>query len=175
MDGRIEKLNDKNAGLAWNFYVSPASCENPDYFNLYIRLSAMGDMQAGRGTTHLFIGSDESGDKLLGFITLRATSYIIKQSGEKAKGEPAMEIYEVAVSEDAEGLGIGSKLVKFAILTAHDLSEETLGIRYILLCATEKAVPFYERLHFKRMSEQGEVPRDNTNENCVPMYLKIGI
>lgn len=70
-----EKLfNQEIAGLAWRFQVSPKSCNNPEYYNAYIRYSAIGDQQKGVGVTHVLV--DAKGKRIAGYVTLRATSLV---------------------------------------------------------------------------------------------------
>lgn len=88
-------------------------------------------------------------------------------------GSPALEIAELAVCESAERLGIGTELLKFASVLAYELNDDFLGIEYIVLCADEQAVPFYQKFNFGRISDIGEIPRDGWNDGCVPMVLRI--
>ena len=53
------------------------------------------------------------------------------------------------------------------------LTDQQSGIQYVTLCADQQAVPFYEKLKFGRLDEQGEIPREQWNENCVPMFLRL--
>lgn len=138
-----------------------------------MQLCAITDCVGGRGTTHVFVQEDDSGAKeILGFITLRASA-LTKQSDGTMQGEAALEIAELAVGQNAERRGIGSDLVKFAIIKAAELNQTCVGFRYILLCADEKAVPFYEKLGFARLDEYGEIPREGWNANCTPMFLRL--
>lgn len=172
MPDRIEKLNKDNAGLAWNFRVNPNSCGNHEHYEQYIRFSALDDNRCGRGTTHLFIRNEDGKDRLLGYVTLRAASYIQRYC-DHLIGNAALEISELAVSEDFEHQHIGTELVKYAIIMAVELNETNLGIRYITLCADEMAVPFYEKIGFQRVDQYGEIPRENWNIGCVPMFVKL--
>lgn len=171
-EDRIELFNRDHIGLAWGFQVNPSSCGNHGHYEEYIRLIATTDRMCGRGTTHVFVRRDDEGEKLLGYITLRATSYTKIIDG-TTYGNPAMEIFELAVSKDVEGQHVGTALMKFALTQAMELKETMLGIEYITLCADEMAVPFYEKLGFGRIDSQGEIPREQWNVNCVPMFLKL--
>ena len=168
----IELFNSSLSGLAWKFQVNPSSCGNHEHYENYIRLMALTDQQSGKGTTHVFVRRTETTEEILGYITLRATSYT-QIIGGKVYGNPALEIFELAVKEGVEGNHIGTELVKFALATALDLNDTTLGIQYVTLCADQQAVPFYEKLRFGRLDEQGEIPREQWNENCVPMFLRL--
>ena len=108
----------------------------------------------------------------MGYITLRATSYTETIEGQ-TYGNPAVEIFELAVSNHAERNGIGTDLVKFALAKVLEWKSDLLGIEYITLCSDEKAVQFYEKFGFRRVDEYGEIPREQWNKNCIPMFLKL--
>lgn len=171
-EDRIELYTASHMGLACDFQVNPDSCGNHEHYEEYIRFIAIGDKTAGMGTTHAFVRDDGTEQKLLGYITLRATSYI-KMIDNIPHGSPAIEIFELAVNKDYEKNGIGTILVQFAITLAGELNEGSMGIRYITLCADKLAVPFYEKMGFAKVEDYGEIPRENWNVNCIPMFLKI--
>lgn len=167
----VHVMSNDFYGLAFNFNVSPASCDNPDHYMQYIKFSAISDNKAGQALTHIFI--DESQHKLAGYIALRATSLINEgQSGEHIV-HPSLEIAELAVAKEYERKQVGTQMVEFALLTADMLRQEHLGIKYVVLCADPKAVGFYERLGFGRIEDLYQVPRDGSNSNCVPMYIQL--
>lgn len=168
----IELYNSTLTGLAWNFQVNPLSCGNHEHYEQYIRFIAVSDQASGKGTTHAFIRRTETSAQMLGYITLRATSYT-QVIGDTLYGNPAMEIFELSVCQGAEGRHIGSTLVKFALAKALELNSSSLGVQYVTLCADPKSVPFYEKLGFGRIDEQGDIPREQWNASCVPMVLKL--
>ena len=168
----IRLFDENDIGLAWKFQVNPSSCGNHEHYEEYIRLIAFDDRRRGKGVTYIFIRNSETSADLLGYITLRATSYT-EIIGGKTYGNPALEIFELAVSKDAERQRIGTDLIKFALTKAVDWKSEFLGIEYITLCSDQKSVPFYEKLGFGRVDEYGEIPREQWNTTCVPMFLKL--
>lgn len=174
MTGRdeIRLFKKEDAGLAWGFQVNPDSCGNPYHYEEYIRFIAISDRNSGKGTTHIFTRNISQTEELLGYITLRASSYTKIIDG-VVYGNPALEIFELAVKNGCERQGIGRDLVKFAIASADSLRESAIGIEYITLCADEHAVPFYEKCGFGRLSDQGIIPRENWNKRCIPMLLKL--
>lgn len=172
MTDRLELFHEGLVGLAWAFQVNPSSCGNSGHYEQYLRLVALNDQTSGRGTTHVFIRNENGKDRILGFITLRATSFI-KTYENELRGNPALEILELAVAKDYEHQGIGSTLVKYAFTTAFDLNAETLGIQYVLLCADEQAEGFYRTFGFERVEDHDSVPRDGWNVHCVPMFIKL--
>ena len=133
---------------------------------------ALDDRRGGKGVTYAFIRQEEMASSLLGYITLRATSYTETIEGQ-TYGNPAVEIFELAVSNHAERNGIGTDLVKFALAKVLEWKSDLLGIEYITLCSDEKAVQFYEKFGFRRVDEYGEIPREQWNKNCIPMFLKL--
>ena len=64
-------------------------------------------------------------------------------------------------------------MVKFALAKVLEWKSDLLGIEYITLCSDEKAVQFYEKFGFRRVDEYGEIPREQWNKNCIPMFLKL--
>ena len=159
-------------GLALNFWVNPESCGNHEYYENYIRFMAVSDWNGGLGTSFAYIRKTDEGEKMLGFITLRASSYTKIYEG-RLHGDPAIEIFNLAVSKDVEHQGIGAALMKFAFSMADKIGRRLIGIRYVTVCADKEAVGFYEKMGFGKIEEYGEIPRDNMNEGCVPMFLRI--
>ena len=165
-------LNMACKGLASHFEVNLNSCGNHEHYESYIRYTAISDRNCGLGVTYVFLQSTEDSEKILGYITLRAASYVTESEG-VTYGHPALEIFELAVDKTAERQCIGTNLVNFALKTANDLRKTFLGIEYIILCADKQAVPFYEKVGFGRMDEQGKIPREQWNVNCIPMLLRL--
>jgi len=178
MTESLELFKSDLVGLAWKFQVNPSSCGNSEHYSQYLRFIALTDKMSGKGTTHVFIRRRDENDPadiqdaILGFITLRATSYT-QTEDTFVRGNPALEIYELAVAHSWERIGVGGRLVKFALSTALELNESSIGVQYITLCADERSVPFYEKFKFGKIEEQGEIPRDGWNVGCVPMFLRL--
>lgn len=172
MELKLDIFTSEMMGLTFDFQVNPDSCANNIHYENYIKFSAISDNVYGYGTTHVLIGNDCGREKLIGFITLRASSYIVMQDN-IAHGEPALEIMELAVDKRYEHLGHGNTLVDYAISVADDTNEFVLGIKYIVVCADEQAVPFYVKNGFHKLSDYGLVPRNGANDNCVPMIVRI--
>lgn len=172
MNFSIEKMEGKYAPLAWGFRVNPESCDNPEHYENYLKFSAVSDQVAGNGTTHIIL--DHERNRIVGFVTLRASSLINECEG-IAYGEPVLEIAELAVDQEYERRGYGKLLVDLSILMADQLNAEFIGIRYIMLCADPKAVPFYSHrtVGFGKVADYYNVPREKWNVGCVPMFLKV--
>lgn len=161
--------------LAWKFHVSSDSCDDPTYYENYLRLCAMSDQKAGMGVTHLFVEQDEVGKAkaIVGFITLRATSLVSTGDDGKSIVHPSLEIAELAVSRDYERKGFGRDLVNIAFISADHLRKHTIGIKYIAVCAAKKAEGFYEKLGFAKIGSWYETPRDGWNNTCEAMYITL--
>ena len=136
------------------------------------KFSSITDNACGHGTTHALIGIDGDNKVLIGFITLRASSFITMQD-DVAHGEAALEIMELAIDKRYEHNGYGETLIDYAIAIADDMNDYVLGTKYIVLCADEQAVPFYEKTGFEKLSNYGQIPRNGANDQCVPMIMRI--
>ena len=172
MDLYVKKMDPQDATLAWKFHVCPNSCDNPSHYEYYLRLNAISENASGKSVTHILL--DCNSDRIAGFVSLRASSLVDVCDG-VSFGTPVMEIAELAVDQEYEHCGIGTKLVQLALVLAEKLNESFMGIRYVMLCADPRAVNFYSRndLGFGRVEDHYNVPRDGWNKNCIPMYLKI--
>ena len=120
--------------------------------------------------TFVFLSKDNK--HILGYITLRANSFIHKYE-RGLEGEPSMEILELAVSKEYERQGIGTALFQFAVTLAADVTNNYMGVRYLLVCADPPAVGFYSKMGLSKVEEYGQIPRDGWNDNCVPMFVKL--
>ena len=169
------KIDSENVKMSWNFYVDETKCENPSHYQDYIRFQALQDEADGFGVTYLYIEhNDETGaEKIMGYITLRTTSFI-KDMGESKKfGYPALEISELAVDKNYAGNHIGTDMVMDAINMANAIND-IASIKYVVLCSDPMAEAFYEKLEFVKMCDTlEEIPRERANIECVPMYIKL--
>jgi len=163
----------KYTGLAYKFKVNPVSCANHSHFEAYLRISAITDYITGKGKTHVIIDEvDNGGMKIVGFVTLRATSLIIAEQSSQI-GRPAIEITEIAVDVDYERKGFGRELVNVALAIADELRHNYVGIEYVVACADPIAESFYTHMGFAKLSNYYEVPREGWNIECVPMAFKF--
>ena len=86
------------------------------------------------------------------------------------QGEPAVEIYELAVHKDYQKQGIGTDIIKTIFAQVYELSEKYLGIKHIVVCAKPTAINFYKKFNFKEIDKL--VPRTYDNKNCVAMSVR---
>jgi ribosomal protein S18 acetylase RimI-like enzyme len=169
------KVTSENVGMSWSFFVDDTRCENPEHYNSYLRYQALTDQNEGLGVTYLYVEHNEETEveSIMGYITLRVSSFI-KDMGESKKfGYPALEIAELAVDKKYAGRHIGTEMVLDAVNIANELNK-IVSIKYIVLCSDPTAESFYKKLEFVKMSDTWEeVPREHSNVTCVPMYLKL--
>lgn len=171
----IQKWEAALSGLAGGFRTTSRSCENPSFFDDYIRLCATTDMQTGRSVTYVAVDlCDENVPfALAGFISLRANAFV---NNADRVGEPAIEITQLAVAENYCRQGLGEALVLKALEISLNLARNHVGVRYVVVRATKRARPFYEhaRIGFRRADELYEaVPGEEWNRDCIPMYIKL--
>lgn len=137
-----EIISEANYGLCYSFFANPDKCSNPQFFEDYLKFNSLNDLKSGQGTTYLYIDDIKPGErKIMGYITLRSSSFI-KDLGESKKfGFAALEIAELAVSKDYSGQGIGTDMVLDAINIANEINE-LASIKYIVLCAEKQPSHF---------------------------------
>lgn len=175
---KIERYEAKHAPYAHSFYVNPDSCENPEHFESYIRYDALGDYRSGMATTHVMVEYEVQEDEteafigICGFISLKATA-LITSDNESIVGDPAIEIAELAVNKNYEKENNGRALLEYAVNLCDEL-RDTIGAKYLLVCAAKKAVEFYKHiLPFGNAEDYYIIPREIWNEDCIPLYFRL--
>lgn len=163
-------ISKENVGLAGDFSVNPILCENSEFYREYLQFSALSDFHTGKNTTHLFI--DEDANRIMGFVSLRASAVISSGEGESMIGIPALEVSVLAVDKDYTKQGIGRALIDYVIYQADELHKNFVGLQYIVLAADKKALGFYEHMDFVPIEKRwNQIPKENWSANCVPMSL----
>ena len=163
-------IDAKNVGLAEYFSVNPASCENSEFYREYLKYSAISDLHTGKNTTHLFI--DEDSNRIMGFVSLRASAIISQSDNGNMIGIPALEVSVLAVDHEYERRGVGTALIDYVIAQADELHKQYVGLQYIILAADKLATGFYERMAFIPIEDRwNKMPKENWSANCVPMSL----
>lgn len=174
MDISIERYNNEHTGLAWEFCVSPDSCNNPEYYEEYLRCCALSDRTSGHGITYVLLEKDGDRNKAIaGYVSVRAASLISKDENGRSIGAPALEIAELAVSKDYKGNGYGKALVNKAIVLADELRRDYLSIKHIVLYSDPSSIDFYKKNGFVEVGDLYEIPHENWNADCEPMYLTL--
>jgi predicted N-acetyltransferase YhbS len=102
------------------------------------------------GTTYVAL----EGDEVVGFVTVAASSLVIKDLPKKlAKGLPryplpVLRLARMAVRHDRQRGGIGSALMRHVFARAHQQARNT-GCAFVVVDAKETAVTYYERWGFE--------------------------
>lgn len=164
-------MGQEYAGLAWQFHVSPSSCDNPSHYEEYVRFCAVTDRNDGRTVTHLLLDGDAN--RIAGYIALRTGSMLTVGEDGKFVGIPALEIAEIAVDQDYERNNVGTLLVNIALDAAGYLRNTLAGVMYIVACADPASVDFYRKQGFDAAKDNYTVPSDGWNNNCSPFYLRL--
>lgn len=169
------KVSKDKMELIMKFKVDETKCDNPEHYESYLMYNALNDINQGFSTTYLYIEENEQTEEknIMGYITLRMSSFI-KDMGESRKyGYPALEIAELAVDKNYTGRGIGTDMVMDTITIANELNE-IISVKYIVLCADPRVQGFYEKLEFQKMYDRIEdIPREHFNLSAIPMYIKL--
>lgn len=165
-------IDKENVGLAGSFSVNPSSCENSEFYREYLQFSALNDLYSGKNTTHLFI--DEEANRIMGFVSLRASAIISEGEGDSMTGIPALEVSVLAADKDYAGQGVGRALIDYVIYQADELHKKFVGLQYVVLAADKKAVGFYEHMDFVSIeSRWNQIPKESWSASCVPMSLYL--
>lgn len=174
----IEKFGMKHAGLSFSFQCNPERCKNPAYFTEYLCFNALSDDKTGMSLTFVMCEYEgKAPTKIMGFISLKATSLLYQNDEGQMEGYPALEIAELAVDQSCEGRGKGTDLLKYALVQCDFIRNDHAAVRYLVVCATEEAAGFYlkERptVQFGRAEDRYVIPREIWNDSCIPLYLKL--
>ena len=171
-NAEFELLSSDNIRLASLFSVNPSSCANPSFYKNYLLWSALNDQNTGHAVTHIII--DKIANRIIGFISLRASSIISYDESSQMVGKPSIEIYMLAVDKDYERQGVGTSLIDHAISEAYDLHNNHIGVKCITLAADSQAIGFYEEMGFSHLDDVWEkMPRDSWSSNCMPMIFEF--
>lgn len=157
--------------LVLHFSVNSSSCANSNFYKSYLQLIALSDLKDGRGTTHLCI--DAKANRIMGFISLRASSVVIDEDG-RLVGSPAIEISVLAVDSTYEKQGVGRTLIDYAVWKANEMRKRNIGVQYMVLIADPKAIGFYEKMGFEPMPQSRyKSPLETFSADGVPMYFPL--
>jgi ribosomal protein S18 acetylase RimI-like enzyme len=163
--------------LAQQFSVSPDHCENPSYFEEYLRWRAPSDKATGRNFVYVALVKNDQKvpTAIAGYVAIRASAFIQKEENYAC---PAVEITQLAMDKRYEGRGIGKALVYKALEVAASLAKKTLGVRYVVLRATKQACDFYLQpdLGFNKAKDVfSDVPIERGSSECEPMYIPLNL
>lgn len=177
IDPYIEALNDSHRKITKDF-IAETNPNGTDFFNRYLNISAPIDRKSGNAQTHIMIETDNDGRQtIVGFYSLRASS-LVKDTDDyngARIGEPALEIYQLAVRKDRQKQGIGTSLMMDIIAKVTEAAK-VIGIKHLLVCSVKESVGFYEKCQFKIIPHYKRyIPRNDSNIDCIGMSLPLQI
>jgi len=99
-----------------------------------------------------YVAVDDTTRRIIGYFTLAAASVSSDESPVRAPGGyaevPCIRIARLAVDERVQGMGLGSELVRAALMIALAESER-VGCAGVIVDALSEAVGFYARFGFR--------------------------
>lgn len=102
----------------------------------------------GVSATHIAL----RGDEMLGYVTLAMSTVRLESherpSGAMVSAQPALLVAQLAVAVDAQGRGVGGRLLQFARGVAQSMRHQ-VGCRFIAVDCDESRVGYYARLGFR--------------------------
>lgn len=152
---------------------SSFSSGDPDIDRFFRKYAGQNQFRLHIGTT--YIASD--GKDIVGFITIAATSITIEnlprtiRKGFPRYPLPALRLARLAVSQDAQGKGIGKKLLRAAFSIAQEMSDR-IGCIGVVVDAKENAVAFYKQYGFQKLDVIAG--RLSDRPSPFPMFLSLG-
>jgi len=152
---------------------SSFSSGEPDLDRFFRKYAGQNQFKLHIGTT--YIACD--GEDIVGFITIAATSITIENLPRALRKDfpryplPALRLARLAVSQKAQGKGIGKQLLRAAFTIAREMSNRT-GCVGLVVDAKENAIPFYEQYGFQPIEVIAGQLHDRPSP--LPMFLPLG-
>jgi predicted GNAT family acetyltransferase len=166
------QFNGDYVGLAHQFRVNPNSCGNHSHYEDYLKYCAITDHISGKGKTHIILDESKKHKRIVGFVTLKASSLIMKDD-HSISGRSAVEITELAVDMNYEKKGFGRILMDLSLTIIDEIRHDHLGVEYVIACVDPVSMPFYVHMEFEKIADYYEVPREGWNIDCIPMVLRL--
>lgn len=123
---------------------------------------AFEDQEKGLSTTYLFIHDS----KLVAYLSLCNDAIQLDFEEKTDMGlsyttEPAIKIARLAVSNEAQGMGLGRDAIEFAIVVSQNIRELS-GVVFLTLDCYEHRLSYYEKFGFeKNLIQPIELPYDS--------------
>jgi GNAT superfamily N-acetyltransferase len=139
----------------------------------FLRYAGQNQFRNHIGTTYVAL---DHGGKIVGFATLVASELTTsKLPASKRKRlphypVPVLRLARLAVSEDAQGQGVGRALLRTTFALAHQMARD-VGCVGVVVDAKLKAVAFYERLGFFAL--EAEAGKLGDRPEPQPMFLEL--
>jgi GNAT superfamily N-acetyltransferase len=146
---------------------------NIDLDRFFQRFAGQNQFRHYIGVTYVAV----DGAAILGFVTVTAASLetsmlsVVARKRLPAYPLPVLRLARLAVAESAKGQGVGSALLRFVFLLAHEMGA-LLGCVGVVMDAKPEAVAFYERYGF--MPIEAEAGQLGDRPEPAPMFLEIG-
>lgn len=120
------------------------------------------DQEKGLSTTYLFLYDS----KLLAYLSLCNDAIQLDFEEKNEMGlsyttEPAIKIARLAVSNQAQGMGLGKEAIQYAIVVSQQVMELS-GVVFLTLDCYEHRLSYYENFGFeKNLIQPIELPYDS--------------
>ena len=146
---------------------------DPDIDRFFLRFAGQNQFRHPLGVTDVALDDEET----LGFVTVSAAQ--VESTGvpdtlhRRLPGYPlpALRLSSLGVADAAKGRGVGSALVRFAFVLAHETADR-IGCAGLVVDAKPNAVTFYEKLGFHPRATMSGTLGDRPMPT--PMFLGLG-
>jgi GNAT superfamily N-acetyltransferase len=146
---------------------------NIDLDRFLVRYAGQNQFRHRIGTTYVAV---DRGDDIIGYATV-AASELTTASLPEAKRKrlpaypiPVLRLARLAVSADAQGLGVGQALLRAVFELAFRMAAE-VGCFGVVVDAKPEAIGFYQKLGYIRLTVMAGQLGDRPQP--VPMFLEL--
>jgi GNAT superfamily N-acetyltransferase len=148
--------------LGENAVILPFESEDKD-LNDFLLNDAKSYLKSLLAVTYMY----QTDDEIIAYFSLSNDS-LIKNEGEKPawnkinriipndkrrRSYPSVKIGRLAVAKKYAGLGIGSLVIR-TVKSMYINEQQHAGCRFLTVDAYQNALPFYQKSHFKFLTEQ---------------------
>ncbi len=162
---KVEKLSEKYKALLQNFKTDNAELEK------FLVEDALSNQELAISNTYLWFYRPNNA--LVGYITILTDAVGVhgtelgghfRDKGIRYKTLPALKIGRICVSKEYLDRGIGTYMVKFAMVKLLAIEQEA-GCRFIFADVKREAIHFYKKLGFVVLKAR--------EKGTIPMYLDM--
>jgi GNAT superfamily N-acetyltransferase len=125
--------------------------------------------EVGNTCTTLFF--EDSFHDLVGFCSTKCSSLKLEKKRLLSLC-PTIEIATLCISDKYRYLGIGQAIMHHTIQQIYNI-KKLVGIQLVTLFSLPKAVPFYQKLNFRKLAQGAKIFYTPAHECCIPMYLAL--
>lgn len=152
------------------------------YLDYFLRNDSSLDDNYGK--TYVLLDDDEQ--KIIGYYNLGLGSVELDQEGEKRKIGGAIHINGLALdgkyhralyeaTKEGNRVNVSDFLLNCCLDKVEELRKEHVGFPFVTLSSTEEGYRLYKRNGFEDLDEDMSFSIEDTEENCRPMYLSLGL